>query len=123
MLAEQNKIYAQITNGMVHWIFTSNELPEWNEQDIQIIDITNQNVEVGDTWDGVEFSKPDLSAINSALLISQALALLAVNDFRWNNSIRWSSYSKEQKQALTTYYNALVAVVHGESSTLPILEN
>lgn len=54
-------------------------------------------------------------------LIADARILLAENDFRWNNQIRWIGYTEEQKQALTDYYTALLAVVNGESNTLPIL--
>lgn len=123
MLAKQNKVYAQILNDTVHWIFTSNELPEWNEEDIKVIDITNLSVGLGDKWNGKKFIKLDTTEINKAILIQQAKGLLAENDFRWSNQIRWNNYTDAERQALTTYYNALLAVVNGESNTLPTLEN
>lgn len=41
MVAEENKIYAQILNNKVHWIFTKKELPEWNNDMCPAIDITD----------------------------------------------------------------------------------
>lgn len=55
------------------------------------------------------------------LLSMKAKQLLSDNDFRWNNSIRFNSYSKEAKQELTRFYNALLAVIRGDSSELPYL--
>jgi hypothetical protein len=57
MLAEEDKIYAQIMNGKVHWVFTIDDLPEWNEEDITVVDITHKVVEIGDLYDGSVFSK------------------------------------------------------------------
>jgi hypothetical protein len=58
MLAEDGKTYAQVMVGKCHWMFTKAVLPEWNENDIQVIDVTGQEVSVGDVFiDGV-FSTP-----------------------------------------------------------------
>ncbi len=58
MRAEQNKTYAQILNGKIHFIFTSNELPEWNENAIEVIDITGRGVQVGWLYENGVFSPP-----------------------------------------------------------------
>lgn len=58
MLAEQNKTYAQVLHGRCHWIFTSKELPEWNENDIETVDITGQNIQIGYIFTDGIFSEP-----------------------------------------------------------------
>jgi hypothetical protein len=60
MIAQQNRIYAQIIWDKVHWIFTKNELPEWNNDMCPAIDITDMTPmpEIGwDYKDGV-FTAP-----------------------------------------------------------------
>jgi hypothetical protein len=70
-----------------------------------------------------KYTKKELAKIAQDKLIADAKSLLAENDYRWSNQIRWNNYTDAERQALTTYYNALLAVVNGESSTLPTLEN
>lgn len=54
-------------------------------------------------------------------LIAQAKQLIKDNEWRWTNQIKWAEYSEEKRQQVTAYYKALVAVVNGESNTLPEL--
>lgn len=63
--AKQGNTYAQVVDGRCHWIFTSDDLPEWNENDITVVDVTGKGVKVGDLYDGTLFSAPvlDLSAL------------------------------------------------------------
>jgi hypothetical protein len=56
MKAQENKTYAQIIGGKCHWIFTASDLPEWNDNDIDVVDITGLGVNVGDLFDGVGFT-------------------------------------------------------------------
>jgi hypothetical protein len=61
MVANEGRIYAQIVNKKVHWIFTAADLPEWNEHDLDTVDITNVTApapEVGWDYDGVTFTNP-----------------------------------------------------------------
>lgn len=60
MIADQGKTYAQILNSKVHWIFTSEELPEWNEEQCPAVDITDMTPQpqVGWSYDGDVFSEP-----------------------------------------------------------------
>lgn len=77
--AQQGKIYAQVIDGKCHWLFTAQELPEWNENDITVVDVSGQGVEVGDLWNGVTFSKPApvVPAVPEVVTMRQArLALL-----------------------------------------------
>ena len=62
MIAEDNKIYAQIIWGKVHWIFTKNELPEWNNEMSPAVDITDLDPkpEIGDEFVDGNFVKPIL---------------------------------------------------------------
>lgn len=62
MKALENKIYVQIINDKCHWIFTISELPEWCEDDINVIDITDiPDVEVGCPYvDGVFLKRDSL---------------------------------------------------------------
>lgn len=59
MIAEEGKIYAQIIWNKVHWIFTKNELPEWNNEQCPAIDITelNPKPEIGDDYIDGQFAK------------------------------------------------------------------
>lgn len=62
MLTEQNKTFALIVDNHVTWIFNKNNLPRYNENHIQTVDITNlSGIEVGDVYDPVtmQFSKPE----------------------------------------------------------------
>lgn len=60
MQAQDNKIYAQIQHGKVHWIFTKAELPEWNNDMCPAVDITDLNPrpEIGWWYDGATFTAP-----------------------------------------------------------------
>lgn len=57
--------------------------------------------------------------LTESILIAQAKQLIKDNEWRWNNKIKWDEYSEEKRQQVTAYYKALVAVVNGESNTLP----
>lgn len=67
--AQQGKTYAQVLNGKCHWLFTATELPEWNEKDIMVVDVTAQAVSVGDLYDGTKFTAVvlDTAAIKSSM--------------------------------------------------------
>lgn len=95
---------------------------QFNEYDKPPIDkkIVYKN---GDFIFADKYTKKEQAKIAQDKLIADARTLLAENDYRWSNQIRWSNYTDIERQSLTTYYNALLAVVNGESSTLPILEN
>lgn len=87
MKAIESKVYAQVLHGKCHWKFTINELPEWNEEHITVIDVTGLVVEVGYTYaDGV-FEKPattneaDLVKLQSSVAIATRNKLLAVSDW------------------------------------------
>jgi hypothetical protein len=54
-------------------------------------------------------------------LQEQAKQILSTNDFRWSNPIKWNSYTDEERQKLTNFYQQLVDVVNGKSKTIPIL--
>jgi len=41
MIAVAGSTYAQILGGVVHWIFTSTQLPEWNADTFIVADITS----------------------------------------------------------------------------------
>ena len=53
MVAKAGLIYAQILYGCVHWMFTQAELPEWNESDLMVVDVTDLSPHpaVGDLYD------------------------------------------------------------------------
>lgn len=50
MKAELGRTYAQILFGKVHCIFTLDELPEWNENDIMAVDVTENIPIVGQEY-------------------------------------------------------------------------
>lgn len=60
MQAQDNKIYAQIAHGQVHWIFTAAELSEWNNDMCPAVDITDLSPrpEIGWGYDGATFTPP-----------------------------------------------------------------
>ena len=55
MQASPNSTYAQILNGVIHWIFTASDLPEWNPSDFTAVDITSVSPtpQVGWLYDAV----------------------------------------------------------------------
>lgn len=55
-------------------------------------------------------------------LKQQALTLINANEFRWTNKIKWERYDDKTRAAITKYYDDLVAVINGESETIPVLE-
>jgi len=54
-IAEKGKLYAQILDGCCHWLFTSEELLEWSDEHICVVDVTGQSVRIGDRYDGMHF--------------------------------------------------------------------
>lgn len=60
MKSEKGKTYAQIVDSELHWVFTQADLPEWKDEAFLVVDITGMNPtpNVGDLWDGVQFTKP-----------------------------------------------------------------
>jgi hypothetical protein len=42
MIAQPGVRYAQIIAGRVHWVFTRNELPEWQDSAFEVQDITGR---------------------------------------------------------------------------------
>lgn len=59
---------------------------------------------------------------NKKILAAEARALLLDNEFRWTNKIKWERYDDKTRAAITKYYDDLVAVINGESETIPVLE-
>lgn len=53
-------MYAHIQNSRVSWIFTREDLPEFNENDIEVVDVTSLMPlpQVGWGYSGGEFSPP-----------------------------------------------------------------
>jgi hypothetical protein len=82
MKAKKNKIYAQILNNKVHWIFTINELPEWNNDMYLAIDITSLVVKPEIGWDYINgsFSAPiDIYMIDLSTKTDAEIAALAAS--------------------------------------------
>ena len=112
MVAEDGKIYAQICHGKCHWIFTKNELPEWNNDMAPAVDITDMEVKPEEGWDYVDgvFTPPkpyvpteeEIRAIRDKLLIELDEVVL--------NPLRFASFTDEQKAELATYRQALLDV-------------
>lgn len=80
MKTQIGNTYAQIVRGKVHWLFTSNELPEWNADDIQVVDVTAGVPTIGQDYvDGV-FTTIAKSA--EKLLEEKAAVLAQARDLR-----------------------------------------
>lgn len=61
MKAVPGRTYAQLLDARVHWIFTSAQLPEWNDEHTPVIDITDLSPKplVGDFYaNGMTFPDP-----------------------------------------------------------------
>lgn len=50
--AQAGKFYAVIQGGRCHKVFTITDLPEWNEADIQVVDVTSAVPNEGDVYLG-----------------------------------------------------------------------
>lgn len=91
--AQAGKTYAVIQDGRCHWIFSSVELPEWNEGHIQVVEVTDNVPNVGDDWNGSAFvphvkTSDELAAtakaVENAALNAERIALkadLAIQSF------------------------------------------
>ena len=73
MIAIEGRTYAQIQNGICWWIFTSAELPEWNNDDCPAVDVTDNVPNVGDTWDGQAFSAQSVLVEQATPQVRQAI--------------------------------------------------
>jgi hypothetical protein len=56
MLAIPGRVYAHVQRNRCHWKFTSVQLPEWNENQFESVDVTGNEPNIGDVWDGKVFS-------------------------------------------------------------------
>lgn len=54
--ATVGRTYAQILNNRCHKVFTSVELPEWNPNNITVVDVTGNVPTEGDSFNGSTFS-------------------------------------------------------------------
>jgi hypothetical protein len=77
MQATSDHIYTQIVNGLVHYLFTAADMPEWNETQITVVDVTavSPAPAVGWSYAGGTFSAPP--APPAPTLAQQASAMLA----------------------------------------------
>lgn len=85
MKAKIDATYAQIVNNKCHWIFTGKELPEWNEEHIQTVEITGQEVKEGYDYKDGKFTAPVVVAETpdalAAKIRSMRDALIAKTDW------------------------------------------
>lgn len=56
MIAIPGRVYAHVQRGRCHWKFTSVQLPEWNENQFEAIDVTGNEPNIGDVYAGGVFS-------------------------------------------------------------------
>jgi hypothetical protein len=56
MKAVPGRVYANVQHGRCHWKFTSAQLPEWNENHFEAVDVTGNEPDVGDVYSGGVFS-------------------------------------------------------------------
>jgi hypothetical protein len=108
-IALEGRVYAQILNDKVHWVFDSTKLPEWNEKQCLAIDITNINPKPEEGWnyDGVNFSKP-VPDINAAWDRLRELRDIIISKSDWTQLVDvQNSFSEEQKNAWNSYRQAL----------------
>jgi len=73
MVAVDDNIYIQLINNTVHWVFTKNELPQWNDEDVNVINLTELGLavpNVGQVFDGTSFAevtyRPSISEARNA---------------------------------------------------------
>lgn len=72
MQAIKNKTYAHINAGKCHWLFTSIDLPEWNEEHFLAVDVTGAIPNIGDDYIGGVFTTPAIVRVTSEELASEA---------------------------------------------------
>lgn len=60
MRAEPGKVYAVLNRGRAQQFVDADTLPEWNENDITVVEVpSNVAVAIGDAWDGEQFAPFD----------------------------------------------------------------
>ncbi len=86
--------------------------------------LTKLEPEQFNVWDGAKWivDSEKKAEQEKDSLKQQALKLLLANEFRWTNKIKWERYDDKTRAAIMQYYDALVAVINGESETIPTLE-
>ncbi|WP_449105571.1 phage tail assembly chaperone [Pseudomonas mohnii] len=64
MKTQEGHVYAHIQHSRVSWIFTQSDLPEFNENDIEVVDITSLSPvpEVGYHYSAGMFSTPAMAS-------------------------------------------------------------
>lgn len=78
-------------------------------------------VKIVNKYTALELAEQKVQQAKQAL-ITEARTLLLANEFRWTNKIKWERYDEKTRAAIMVYYDALVAVINGESETIPVLE-
>ena len=81
MVADDNKVYALIQGNEISWIFTKIELPEWNENDIKTIDITDiaPRPEIGWVYEDGIFIAPFVEEVIYDLEANRTAKSLKIN--------------------------------------------
>lgn len=114
--AEKDHTYAQILHGVVHWVFTHDQLPEWDDAAFDAVDVTNLVPQPQQGWlyDGSTFSEPpiDLDLLWSLVRV-QRDHLLSQSDWTQladvqalmpsEQSAAWVTYRQELRDVTTKY--------------------
>jgi hypothetical protein len=75
-IATPGRIYINVQRNRAVWRFTSAQLPEWNENQFEAVDVTDNEPNIGDVWDGNTFSPyvPTPEEVAAAAAAADALA-------------------------------------------------
>jgi len=75
-IAIPGRIYINVQRNRAVWRFTSAQLPEWNENQFEAVDVTGNEPNIGDVWDGNTFSPyvPTPEEVAAAAAAAEALA-------------------------------------------------
>lgn len=105
MKAQDNVTYANIVAGVVAWIFTKNDMSEWNENDLNIVEIPKDLVSKVSV--GTEY-KHNNFIINELIPTSENVTYGVLDS---NNCLLYA-FTKEQRQSYDS--NEKVVVIPNE---------
>ena len=82
--AQQGKTYAIIDNGRCHSVSTKDDLVEWNESHIRVVDVTGAVPSVGDVWNGGSSFSPYVPPPSTQLELNSQADNLIFKYFKEN---------------------------------------
>lgn len=85
MKTKKGRLYALIQGSMVTWVFGQSDLPEYNESDVEVVDITGMEPlpALGWRYAGGEFSEPAALSVEGLAFAERAWRDAQLAENQW----------------------------------------